>query len=169
MTDEAGEVMLVAVLAVKGEWSSLNRFGYQVVVENLHVTGDVAGTLTWRADYFSPSSLDPAAVSGAVTVSAHEFVAPPLGPAGALIANGVITTVTSSVSGTVQMIHAGYQITGVPRDRTVVIVAECPGLHTSVPLSMLANPGVLVAFELTAADPARSGVDFTARADLGPA
>jgi hypothetical protein len=75
-----GELFLHAHTALMGEWSALNRVGYQVVATVVRVGAFIEGTISWPVSLYRPESEDTAPISGSIGVVAnrHELIPNPV-------------------------------------------------------------------------------------------
>lgn len=76
-----GELWLYLHLALMGEWSSLQRVGYQVVATVVKAESIISGSISWPTALMRPASADPALVAPALTIVAnHRTMGEPDGP-----------------------------------------------------------------------------------------
>jgi hypothetical protein len=171
--DENGELVLHTFLALAGEPSTLNRFGYQVVAIDHALATEITGTLSWPTAWFRPASTDPATLAGAFTIEVKERTFTP-GPPGlgdieqlTFFSFGTITSVTIGDDKT----SATYRAAGVPVDRSLqVVVSQSALLPPGDAGARMAPaaPGIDLV-QLSAAQPTKSGVDFAGVRVGGPA
>jgi hypothetical protein len=171
--DENGELVLHTFLALAGEPSTLNRFGYQVVAVDHALATEITGTLTWPTAWFRPASTDPATLSGAFTIEVEERTFTP-GPPGlgdvehlTFLSFGTITSVTIGDDKT----SATYRAGGVPVDKALKVVVNQSALTPPGDAGARMSPTApgLDLVQLSAAQPTKSGVDFVAVRVGGPA
>jgi hypothetical protein len=168
--DEAGELVLVAHLAVMGEPSVLNRFSYQVVVTSRVVISEISGTISWPTAWLRPTLAGPAGVSGVFTVRANDRrVTPSQGGFGGEIEHLTPVAAGEIVSVTIgdEECRATYRIAEPPRGRQLKVTVEQRGLRPPAGLNVEVGPVVMPNGDLvtlTVAEPTRAGVDFKASA-----
>lgn len=155
--DAAGNLVLNTKLAVMGEWSSLNRFSYQVVATTVTQVHEITGTVKWNKARFTPGAPQPSALEGKISVGLKAY------DNDETLLTGEILAV-SFVDGD---IHAKYRILDPPRGRTLQVIARAlnftlfPG---ELPTENVApEPGVENIFTITAEHPSRSDVNFRFR------
>jgi hypothetical protein len=70
---DTGELSLIVNSAVQGEWSSLNRFGFQVVATIVRTGTFIDGTISWPTGLRRPSSNDPSTVAPYLRIVANKY------------------------------------------------------------------------------------------------
>jgi hypothetical protein len=168
-TDSAGldidktsqELLLNVAAALRGENTTLNRFGYQVVTVVTTQTTGISGTIRWSRDVFDASHLGPGQIAQMFKIAANhvERIQPPDGfvyEQYTPLAFGVTTGFSSDKNDFL----VPYEIPGAPYNQPLVVTVDVGPLfagggqtladHTSGP-----NPVVL-----TLAQPGVTGVDF---------
>ena len=68
---DTGELSLYARTVLRGEWSEIYRFSYQVVATVVHVGTFIEGTITWPTSLRKPVSEDPSTIAPHVSVLAN--------------------------------------------------------------------------------------------------
>lgn len=162
--DPATDQLVLSVqLAVAGKRSFLHRFSYQVVLVEQVVPGEITGSLIWSPGTFTPVPLDSATVATRFSFVVHDGAA---GAAGAVVANGTITSVVLTTLSSGQGFRATYRVDNAPLDRLISVACDLQGF----PSNLVARPTAdgVDTVTLTAAQPTATGVDFTL-ADLGVA
>lgn len=164
--DPQGELVLGVKTAVMGEWSSLNRFSYQVVAVITRTVAEISGKITWPKRLFTPASTHPFDVAANVAVALNSRVTKPSdGPFGGEIetltpiAAGEITAVTIGDDEVVALYRISHPQKSVPLRVTVAVTGFRTGGGESVGIGPVA-PGADI-FTLSVNDPGRSGVDFS--------
>ncbi|HZD30825.1 MAG TPA: hypothetical protein VE779_04105 [Candidatus Angelobacter sp.] len=159
------ELLLLVDVALTGDPSELNRFGYQVVVVvTTQVTG-ISGTIRFDKSIFDASGLAPGQEAQLFLISAETHTPIPPPPTGGFggeqdtpVAYGTITGM--SVNGT--DFDVAYSIPGAPYNQQLYVTADAGALFTpsgQVFVTQNAGPDPVV---LTVAVPGVSGVDFQA-------
>ena len=160
--DNSQELHLIVNLGLRGDWSILNRFGYQVVaIVTTQVTG-ISGSIRWSRSMFDPSSLPPGELAGLFSITANQVTtAPGGGPFGGqpiytVRATGVTTGLTKDKNDYI----VGYSIPGGPYNQPLVVKVDASTAFTShypPMVSQVAGPNPVV---LTTSQPGVTGVDF---------
>ena len=154
--DPATDQLVLSVQhAVSGERSFLHRFSYQVVLVEQVVPGEITGSLIWNAGAFTPVPLDAATVATRFSFVVHDGAA---GAAGAVVANGTITSVAPATLLSGQGFRAAYRVDNAPLDRVISVACNLQGF----PSNVVAGPTAegIDTVTLTAAQPTRTDVDF---------
>lgn len=111
-----GELSLYLKMALMGEWSSLERIGYQVVATVVRAESIISGTIVWPTSVFRPPNLDPATIAPHLEIIAnHRTMTEPEGPWAAEekltpVASGTVTEVVVGE----QTCSAKYRIANPP-------------------------------------------------------
>jgi hypothetical protein len=156
--DNSQELHLIVNLALRGDWSILNRFAYQVVaIVTTQVTG-ISGSIRWSKSLFDPSSLPPAELADLFAVTANQVTTGPSGgpPIYTVRAAGVTTGLTKDKNDYI----VGYSIPGGPYNQPLVVrVDASTAFATRYPamVSQVAGPNPVI---LTTSQPGVTGVDF---------
>ena len=156
------ELKLTVNMALQGEETGLNRFGYQIVtVVTTQVTG-ISGTIRWARDIFDASHSTPgqAAQMFQITANHVERINPPGGFAYdkyTPVAFGVTTGFFTDHNDFV----VPYEIPGAPYNQPLVVMVEIGSLfhpvHGSAVAGQVNGPNPVV---LTVAVPGVSNVNF---------
>jgi len=161
--DDSQELHLIVNLALRGDWSILNRFGYQVVaMVTTQVTG-ISGSIRWARGIFDPTPLPPGELAGLFSVTANTVTTEGGGPFGGepiytVRATGVTTGLTKDRNDFIM----GYTIPGGPYNQPLVVrVSSSTAFKTyySPVVGQVAGPNPVV---LTTSQPGVTGVDFRA-------
>lgn len=163
--NDAGELDLAVKTAVMGEWSSLNRFAYQVVALVARDVAEISGRITWPVGMLRPASANPFAVAGNISVTLHERTTRPSpGPFG-----GEIESLTPIGVGEITAVSVGdaeavaqYRILNPKKGVGLKVVVGVTGFAVGAGGSVVVGPAVPGAdvFQLSVNAPSRSGVDF---------
>lgn len=171
------ELVLDIALALMGEPSYLHRFSFQVVLLTRDVPTQISGQLTWNTAYFRPPAATPAAVAGALQITADvvgfsggggtpgQGGFPSGTPTYTPVAQGQIMTVQVAED----VCRADYVISGPPKLQDLLVQVAAPGLHATDGGPIRMTPTGAAEFSLTASQPTREHVDFVAHLDIGPA
>ncbi len=157
-----GELLLSVAMALRGDWSILNRFGYQVVAIVTTQTTGVAGTIRWSKGLFDPNVLAPGQIGSLFVVTANVVTTGSGG--GPFGGPTVYTPVAAGVAGALTSdandFILPYSVPGGPYNQPLVIVVTPTKLfQTPNPAyaHQVAGPNPAV---LTIAQPSIAGVDF---------
>jgi hypothetical protein len=162
--DTSQELMLSVDCSLMGDWSTLNRFGYQIVATvTTQITG-ITGSIRWKKDIFDPSALSQGEIAQLFLIAANreEIIPPP--PEGGFgtvnyipLAYGTASTLTHDKNDFIVQ----YNIPGAPYNQPLVVTVQVGPLFRptagSPMAGQIAGPSPLI---LTVADPGVSGVDF---------
>ena len=158
---DSQELVLKVALALQGEHTGLNRFGYQVVaVVTTQATG-ISGTIRWSRDVFDAANQTSGQIAQMFQITANrvERVTPPGGFAFdryTPVAFGVTTGFSQDTDG----FSVTYEIPGAPYNQPLVVRVEVgAGFQASgTPVAgQISGPNPVV---LTVATPGVTGVDF---------
>lgn len=155
------ELLLKVALALQGEHTGLNRFGYQVVaVVTTQATG-ISGTIRWSRDVFDASHQTAGQIAQMFQITANrvERVTPPQGFAFDRY-TPVAFGVTKGFSHTGNDFAVPYEIPGAPYNQPLVVRVEVgAGFHSNgTPVAgQVGGPNPVL---LTVARPGVTGVDF---------
>lgn len=155
------ELLLKVALALQGEHTGLNRFGYQVVaVVTTQATG-ISGMIRWSRDIFDASNQTAGQIAQMFQITANhvERVTPPGGFAFDRY-TPVAFGVTTGFSHTANEFSVPYEIPGAPYNQPLVVRVEVgAGFHSNgTPVAgQVSGPNPVV---LTIAHPGVTGVDF---------
>jgi hypothetical protein len=161
------ELVLKVALALQGEHTGLNRFGYQVVaVVTTQATG-ISGTIRWNRDIFDATHQTAGGIARMFQITANkvERVTPPGGFAFdryTPVAPGVTTGFSRDADG----FAVPYEIPGAPYNQPLVVRVEVGTDFNSfgTPVAaQISGPNPVV---LTIATPGVTGVDFRVSAIL---
>jgi hypothetical protein len=161
------ELLLRVALALQGEHTGLNRFGYQVVaVVTTQATG-ISGTIRWSRDVFDAVNQTTGQIAQMFQITANqiEHISPPQGFAFdryTPVAHGV----TTGFSHTANEFSVTYEIPGAPYNQPLVVRVEVgAGFRASgVPVAgQVSGPNPVV---LSIAQPGVTGVDFRVAATV---
>jgi hypothetical protein len=156
------ELTLNADLALRGDWSILNRFGYQIVAIVTTQSTGISGVIRWSRGLFDPSTLPAGELGSLFLITANVvtgYPGPPGGFGGSTltpVASGSVAGITSDANDYI----AAYNIPGGPYNQPLVIRADPSALFKTPwpPYSQQgAGPNPVV---LTVVQPSASGVDF---------
>jgi hypothetical protein len=155
------ELMLTVQLALRGDYSTLNRFGYQVVtIVTIQTTG-ISGTIRWAKNIFDGSSLTPAQLAQIFLIAANttQTIIPPQGfqyiqytP----VAYGVATGITNDGNDYI----VAYNIPGGPYNTPLVptvAVGTLFGATGPVLCGQVSGPNPVI---LTVTHPGATNVNF---------
>lgn len=155
------ELILKVALALQGEHTGLNRFGYQVVaVVTTQATG-ISGTIRWSRDVFNAANQTSGQIAQMFKITANtvERVAPPQGftfDRYTPVAFGV----TTGFSHTDNEFTVPYEIPGAPYNQPLVVRVEIGagfGAQGTPVTGQISGPNPVV---LTIATPGVTNVDF---------
>jgi hypothetical protein len=156
------ELTLTAQLGLRGDWSTLNRFGYQVVALVTTQSTGISGTIRWSKDLFDPTHLPPDELASLFLVAANTVYIPP--SSGGFGSYPVYTPVAYGATGGVQHDNVDYivpyKIPGGPYNQALTVLVKVSSqFRSGYPpvVSQVAGPNPVT---LTTADPAVTGVDF---------
>jgi hypothetical protein len=158
-----GELFLYFKMALMGEWSSLERVGYQVVATVVRADASISGTISWPTSLYRPPSADPASVAPHLVITAnHRTMSQPDGPFAPEerlepVANGAVTNVIIADD----TCRATYRIAAPPMAMPLKVTLAvnrsfAPNAHGTLRPKLSAGPEV---FTLTPQRPAET-VDF---------
>lgn len=155
------ELLLNADLALEGDPSRLNRFGYQVVTLVTTQTTGISGTIRWEQHVFDASGLTPGQAAQLFRITANhvEEVHPPDGFS-YLVYTALADGVATGFDRGGDDFLVPYEIPGAPYNQPLVIRVEVgTGFRSQGPPSaaQIAGPMPVV---LTLAVPGVEGVDF---------
>lgn len=154
-----GELIVTVDVALMGDPSALDRFGYQVVATVSTQKTGITGTIRWAHDIFNPQSLSAGQLAQLFQVSAGTLTQQHLpnqlsSPIYASLANGI----TGGLSSDSADFLLPYQIPGAPYDEAIVVQVTKGGqVPAQSMLRQIAGPNPLT---LTISQPSVSGVDF---------
>jgi hypothetical protein len=155
------ELLLRVSMALEGEETSINRFGYQVVAIVTTQTTGISGTIRWDRHLFDASQTPASQIAQMFQITANhvDHVVPSGGFAFDKYtprAYGVTTQFASDQSDFL----VSYEIPGAPYNDPLVVRVEVgtlfPANHSS-PASQIAGPVHVI---LTINGPGVTGVDF---------
>ncbi len=158
---QSQELLLKVALALQGEHTGLNRFGYQVVVIVTTQATGISGTIRWSRDVFDAANQTPGQIAQMFQITANrvERVTPPQGFASDRYIP-VAFGVTTGFSHNTDEFLVPYEIPGAPYNQPLVVRVEVgAGFGASGrPLAgQISGPNPVV---LTVANPGVTGVDF---------
>jgi len=158
---DSQELILKVALALQGEHTGLNRFGYQVVAVVTTQTTGISGTIRWSREIFDAANQTPGQIAQMFQITANrvERVTPPQGFAFDRY-TPVAFGVTTGFSHTTDEFLVPYEIPGAPYNQPLVVRVEVgAGFRASgVPLAgQISGPNPVV---LTVALPGITNVDF---------
>lgn len=156
----SGELILNVDLALMGDPSALNRFGYQVVATVTTQKTGISGTIYWSKDLMNPQTLSVGEIAQLFQVSAGEMTIPPHGPTQLYspVYNQLANGVTAALSSNTADYMLPYQIPGAPYGVALVAhVQKGPRVVAGTTLNQIAGPAT---FTLTGDQPNISGIDF---------
>lgn len=157
------ELLLTVDMALMGDPSALDRFGYQVVAVVTTQTTGISGTIRWSKSIFNAATLSVAQVAQLVEVSAGTSVYVP-NPTGKGFGNTVYTPRAFGITGTLTSdandFILPYEIPGAPYNVSMIVTVVVgplfkSGYGNAARQTDGANPIVL-----TVSNPGVSGVDF---------
>lgn len=155
------ELILKVALALQGEHTGLNRFGYQVVaVVTTQATG-ISGTIRWKREVFDATNQSSGQIAQMFKITANtvERVAPPQGFAFDRY-TPVAPGVTAGFSHNENEFLVPYEIPGAPYNQPLVVRVDVgAGFNaTGTPVAgQISGPNPVV---LTIATPGVTNVDF---------
>jgi hypothetical protein len=158
---QSQELLLRVALALQGEHTGLNRFGYQVVaVVTTQATG-ISGTIRWRRDIFDAANVPPGQIAQMFQITANrvERVTPPQGfvyDRYTPVAYGV----TTGFSHTTDEFIVPYEIPGAPYNQPLVVNVQVGAgfhAHGTPGAGQISGPNPVV---LTVGQPGVTNVDF---------
>lgn len=155
------QLHLTVDVALRGDFSILNRFGYQVVALVTTQSTGISGTIRWSKSLFDPSHLSVGQQQALFLIAANEVtVSPPSGGGfGSTtyrnVANGSIGGIISDSDDFI----TSYNIPGAPYNQPIVVTILLTDVFTPLtPAGPSPNAGPPVI--LTVTKPAVSGGDF---------
>lgn len=163
------ELLLNVDLALEGDPSTLNRFGYQIVtIVTTQVTG-ISGVVRWDKGVFDASSLTQGEVAQLFLIAANQQVTlppPPGGKFGSITYTPVAYGTTSSLRTEKRDFVLPYNIPGAPYNQPLVVTVQVnPPFKASgiAAANQIAGPDPVV---LTVQNPGVTGVDFRVTATI---
>ncbi len=156
----SGNLILNVDLALMGDPSALNRFGYQVVATVTTQKTGISGTIYWSRDLMNPSTLSVGEIAQLFQVSAGNLTIPPHGPTQLVspVYNQLANGITAALSSNSADYMLPYQIPGAPYSESLVVqVQKGPRVVAGTTMNQIAGP---TSFTLTGDQPNISGIDF---------
>lgn len=156
------ELLINCDLALQGEHTGINRFGYSVVAVVTTQTTGISGTIRWSKDIFDASHLNAGQVAQLFKISANhvDHINPP-GGFGYDKFTPVAPGVTTGFSSDRQDFIVPYEIPGAPYNQPLVVRVEIGNLFVATQggpsAGQTGGPNPVV---LTIAAPGVTGVDF---------
>lgn len=159
------ELKLTASLALKGDWSILNRFGYQVVALVTTQATGITGTIRWDGELFNPDWLPPGELASLFLITANTVSSMAGGPfGGPTVYSPVAAGVSTGISTEGADFVATYKIPGGPYNQPLVVLVSPSSFFKTANASYVAQVGGPNPVILTVAQPGVNGVDFELRA-----
>ena len=155
------ELLLNVALVLRGESTSLNRFGYQIVTVVTTQTTGISGTIRWSKDVFNATSLTPGQIAQMFKIAANRVdrITPPTGfvfDQYTPLAFGV----TTGFSNNENDFLVPYEIPGAPYNQPLVVTVDVGPLFASNGKPVAGQTGGPKPVVLTIAQPGVTGVDF---------
>ena len=158
---QSQELLLKVALALQGEHTGLNRFGYQVVVVVTTQATGISGTIRWSRDVFDAANQTPGQIAQMFQITANrvERVTPPQGFAFDRYIP-VAFGVTTGFSHDTDEFLVPYEIPSAPYNQPLVVRVEVGAgfrANGSSVAGQVSGPNPVV---LTVANPGITSVDF---------
>lgn len=158
---QSQELLLKVALALQGEHTGLNRFGYQVVVVVTTQATGISGTIRWSRDVFDAANQTPGQIAQMFQITANrvERVTPPQGFAFDRYIP-VAFGVTTGFSHDTDEFLVPYEIPSAPYNQPLVVRVEVGAgfrANGSPVAGQVSGPNPVV---LTVANPGITSVDF---------
>lgn len=155
------ELLLTVDMALQGEHTGLNRFGYQVVALVTTQQTGISGVIRWNRGLFDPGGLSAGQIAQLFQITANhvDHFVPPAGFAYDKY-TPVAYGVTSGLSHDTADFIVPYEIPGAPYGQPLVVKVDVGSLFQcqgSPGAGQISGPNPVV---LTVAAPGVSGIDF---------